>query len=483
MRIALVKPPPTYADWNRYPVLGLSYLGSCIEHSGFDCEIFDAHFNGWSENELLARITNYQPDVVGITAMTHEIIPAASIAKSIKKEFGIPIIIGGCHVTALPERTLIEFPVFDFGVYGEGEKTIVELLHYLHKRSPAPDLESINGLVFRNEEGSVCVNEPRPFLTPKELDALPYPAFHHYYEKNRHFLSGKHGSYVMITSRGCPYNCAFCMRVLGTKVRRRSAENVCQEIEYALSTYNIHTISFIDDVFLFDSEDTRQLLHLMIESGISKRIRWGAQIRADSATPELIALAKKAGCSHLDMGVESGDNEILKKIGKGVTVARVKHAVRIIKKAGISLNTYFILGHPGETKSSLLRTVKLATELNTNEIAVGCMVPYPGTRIFNMAQHDEGGYRLLNYDWSQYDKYFARALEIKGLPYKVLARWQKYAVIGLYLRNFRFFDAIRFFWRRKRALAFLIEKWMEHFHSIKSGLLIMYIILLIKRFI
>ncbi len=459
MKIALIKPPATYADWYKRPVLGIAYISAYLEYHGFNCKVFDAYFHSWSEQELLRHVTDYEPDVIGLTAMTHEITQAAQIASQLKRQLNVPAIIGGCHVTALPERTLAEFPVFDYGIRGEGEKTTLELLQHL-QQGPTSNLSSIQGLVYRNGRHLV-VNAPRPFLTSAELDALPYPALHHYYGENPLALTDKQAYYVMFTSRGCPYSCAFCMQVLGRKLRRRSAQNVCQEIEYAITHYGAHTFDFADEIFLFDSQETRTLLQLMIERGLSDQIRWSGLTRANFASPDVIALAKKAGCYHLEMGVESGDDEILKAINKGITVAQVKRAVRIIKEAGISLETYFIIGHPNETRETLQKTLDLAAELNTDTIAVGLMVPYPGTRIFDMALRGEGGYRLLTQDWSQYDKYGGKVLELEGLPWEQLAKWQRRILLSLYLKNVRLLDGLKFLWKRRRAFYFLIQKWLQ----------------------
>ncbi|MBN1780130.1 cobalamin-dependent protein [bacterium] len=454
MKIALVKPPGTYAEWYKRPLLGISYLAAVLEKSGINCRIIDADYHSWTLEECVAQIREYGPDVLGITAMTHEIVQASEIGARFK-EAGIPVVIGGCHVTALPRETLEEFPVFDYGIYGEGEKTIFELLDFL--KGGATGLSSVQGLVYRQDD-VVTVNPPRPFLTSEELDALPYPAFHHYYGDNPQALRGKHAHYIIFASRGCPYRCAFCMQVLGRQVRRRSAENIYGEIEYAIRTYGAHTIDFADEIFLFNTHETHELLNMMIDRRLYEKIRWSGLVRANLITAELIGMAKKAGCYHLEMGVESGDDGILKAIHKGITVAQIENAVRIIKEAGITIGTYFILGHPNDTRETVQKTIDLATRLNTDTIAVGLMVPYPGTQIFDMAKRGEGGYTLLSCNWAEYDKYGGKSLELKGLPYEELSRLQRLAFLQLYLKNRRYLDALRFFWQYKSGIWFMLKK-------------------------
>jgi len=406
---------------------------------------------------IFCFVKDYNPDVIGITAMTHEITQASQIASELKRTLKVPIIIGGCHITALPKETLIEFPVFDYGIYSEGEKTTIELLEYMQQKDSSPQLDNIKGLVFRNK-GQIVVNEPRQSMSAAELDALPYPDFHQYYGDNPQALANKHSYYIMLTSRGCPYNCAFCMQVLGRKVRRRSTQTILQEIRYAIKHYGAHTFNFADEIFLFDNQRTRDLMELFIQQGLSKQIKWNALTRVNFVNPELIDLAKKAGCFHLEMRIESGDDNILKNIGKNITVEQIEHAVGIIKKAKIALGTYYILGHPNETAETLQKTVDLAIKLNTDTIAVGLMVPYPGTRILDMALQGKNRYRLLSKDWAEYDKYGGKVLEIAGLPYKELVKCQKKMLLNFYLKNFRFLDCIKYFWKRRRAFYFFIKK-------------------------
>ena len=456
MKVALVKAPATYADWYRRPVLGLGYICGYLKANDIDCRIFDAYFHSWSEDELLRRVKAYGPDIVGLTAMTHEIVETSRIASRLRSESHVPLVIGGCHVTALPGRTLEEFPAFDYGVCGEGEQAFLDLVHHLEGTAKS-DLESIKGLVFRRD-GRITVNERPPFLSSDQLDKLPHPDFEDYYDENPEALKAKDGCYVITTSRGCPYNCAFCMQVLGRKVRRRSAEDVVAEMEEAIRRWGAHTFDFYDEIILLGGEPAERLLNLMIARGIPERARWCGQTRANLVTPELMALAKRAGCFRLGIEVESGDDKILRAIGKGITVDEVRSAVKIMKGAGISVDAYFILGHPNETEVEVTKTVELAAELNPDTIAVGIMVPYPGTRIFEMARRGEGGYRLISEDWSQYDKYGGKALELEGLPYEKLVGWQRKALINFYLKNFRLLDFLRYIWRRRRGLLFLLKK-------------------------
>ncbi len=456
MKIALIKPPATYANWYRQPALGIAYICACLRAEGYDCKVFDGYFHSFSLDEIVEHVTEYNPDIVGITAMTHEIQQAATITSQINERITVPFVIGGCHVTALPERTLSEFPVFEYGICGEGEDTFVELVRHI-EGTTSTGVRNILGLVFR-ENSDVITNEARPFSTEEELNSLPYPAIDNYYEKSKKTLANQNSYYVMFTSRGCPYKCAFCMQVMGRKVRRRSTQSIIDEMNYAIENYGAHTFNFADEIFLFDNKNTRDLMGLFIKHNLHKKIKWSALTRANFVTPELIALAKKAGCIRLEMGVESGDDQILCKIDKSITVEQVKKAVKIIKDAGIPLGTYYIFGHPNETVKTLRKTAELAINLNTDSIAVGLMVPYPGTRIWDLALQGKNGYHLLSQNWSEYDKYGGKVLEIDGLPYAELVRWQKRTLLNLYLKNFRFIDCFKFFWKRRRYIYFVIKQ-------------------------
>ncbi len=457
MKIALAKMPGTYADWYNRPVLGLSYLASFLTHHGLQCRIFDAYFTRQSLADLVEDIAAWEPDLVGVTAMTHEVAQAAQAVAEIKRRHGCQAVIGGPHATALPQRTLEEFPTFDYSVCGEGEKPLLALARHLDGNVPG-DAAAIPRVAHHEPDGHVHLCPPEEPLSPDELDALPLPAFEQYFGDEPGALSGPRDEYPLMSSRGCPFRCAFCMRVLGQKVRRRSNERILAEIEHAIARYSAHTINFIDEIFLFDAESTRRLLHSLIDSGLSRRIRWSGLTRANFVTRDLIALAKEAGCFRLEMGVESGNDRILKNTRKGITVAQAEQAVQIIQEAGIQLATYYILGHPGETEETVRDTMRLAARLNTTSIAVGTMVPYPGTAVYDMAKRGEMGYRLVSEDWSRYDKYGGGALEIEGLPQSLLAKYQRKTYLRFYVRNIRLWGLLRFLASRRHALWYFLRR-------------------------
>lgn len=461
LKVALIRPKGKNPYWaSQRPSLGVGYLASYLIAHKINCRIFDANFWGWNEKELLAKVADYQPELTGFSAMTHEIVAANQAAGNLKQLMPkTPVVIGGCHLTALPKETLREFTNFDYGIYGEGEKPLLQLAKSLGNISK---IKRINSLVYRDKKGRIQLNPPAERLTSKELDYLPYPAFDQYYSFGS--LSGPNDYYVILASRGCPYNCAFCMRVLGRQVRRRSPENIVKEIKWVIEKYKAHTFCFQDEIFLFNDELTFKTLKLMKEVKESQeffvrgRFRWSAMTRADLVNEGLIRACKEAGCFALDIGIESGSNQILKRIDKRITTQQAERAIKIIKKAGIQSFAYFILGHPGETRKTIRKTIDFAVRLNPDSIAVGLMVPYPGTKIFQMALKGEGNYQLISRDWSKYDKYGGSALQLRNLPLQELEKWQRRMFLEFYLKNGRFLDLAKFLFKYKKEIFWLLNE-------------------------
>ena len=234
MRVLLVNPPPwritePYYDRPPYPRTGLAYLAGYLRFKGIEVGVLDCKFDRLSLEEGLARVREFSPDIVGLGAFTNEIIPAANFVREVKSRHpGIVTVIGSVHVSAIPEDTLREFPQFDYGVVGEGEETLYELLLGIRDRAV---LSRTPGVCFL-ENGRFVYGGERPRIM--DQNALPFPAWD---------LFRPAAEYILHTERGCPYACHFCMNPNGRIVRSRSPENVLAEIEW-LTSIRVPSASF-----------------------------------------------------------------------------------------------------------------------------------------------------------------------------------------------------------------------------------------------
>jgi len=450
LKVILIDPPPKryieHHDSRKYPHLGLAYIAAYVKAQGINVQVIDSKFERLDMTQVEQRLIQTGPDIVGISAMTHEIHQAGEVATLAKKHFpNVIAVIGGVHATALPERTVTEFPIFDFAVYGEGEISFYELISSISKNS---SYENIKGIVFRTPNG-VRRNEPRELIA--DLDELPPPAWE---------LFPRAEEYPIMTARGCPFQCNFCMRVMGNKLRKRTVQNVYAELAYCIDTYQPRLIHFLDETFTIDKKNLNQLLDKMLEAGMEKKINWDAQTRSDVADYELFKKMRESGCVWLGIGVESGNQEILKASGKGIFLEQVTTAIGMAKKAGLKTDGYFILGHPNETKQTATDTINFAAKLNPTKITIGIMTPYPGTDIFDMATKGEGGYKLISTDWSDYNKNIGNSLEMTTLPRKDLEKLQMLGYIKFYLHNFRLISGAQYFFSQWRLGLSILKKYI-----------------------
>lgn len=446
-------------DRPRYPCLGLAYLSGFLKANGIEVLVIDAKFDGLSLDELKDPILRFAPDVIGFTAMTHEVTYVARVASEFRKMFPKSLIlIGGPHATTAAMRTLQEFPFFDIAVIGEGELTLLEVANLIIESSGncsgarattmfREKLELIKGIAWRFEN-ETRVNESRELIS--DLDSLPFPDYDH--------VRRKIEVYPVFSSRGCPYQCIFCCRILGNKIRVRSPKNVVAEIKYAISRFGPRLVDFADETFTFPRKRTMEICELMISEGLDKRIKWTAQSRVAGVDQELFEKMKEAGCINVDFGVESGNLEVLKRIKKGITTTDALNAVKAAKRAGLKTGSYFIIGHPFETVETIRDTIRLATKLNTDTVSFGIMVPYPGTEVYEMALRGDGGYRLISEEWEDYDKQIGNALELEGLSRKELEGWQRKAYMTFYIRNFRFLPMMRLAISQRKLLWKMLTK-------------------------
>jgi len=452
MKFALINPfdKNSYSEMNE-PSQGIGYIAAVIKAKGHDVKVFAGKLTKSAPEEIAEAISGYGPDAVGITAMTPDILCAARIAGLLKKQGkNLIVVIGGAHVSALPEETLNEFPDFDIGMIGEGEETIAEFTDWFSSGKDYSRLKGIRGLVYRDDSGRPCRSAARPWI--EDLDRLPFPAWELFPAP----LSGRR-EFPVFASRGCPYQCRFCMRMMGERVRRRSAENILAELLRNRRLTGTNLFWFADETFGVDKVWLDKLLDTLIKNKGLLNMHWSANSRVNLANADIYAKMQTAGCVEVYFGIESGNDLILANSCKGITTLQARLAVEAAKRAGLRVGAFFILGHPGETLRTIWQTIYFAARLNTDIVVFGKMVPYPGTEIRQMAKEHKGGYNYLSNDWNDYVKYGGNPLGIEGLSPRLITFLQIFAYVFFYLRNLRFTDLIKFIRSHRDTLKKLVK--------------------------
>lgn len=403
LRLALVSSPltleeryGTFADaGNTQPTYALPCLGAIAQQAGVEVRLIDASAEGLTIEHTLERIVTYQPTIVGISSTTVGIAASGELAQRLKQQFPQMLtLIGGCHVTAIPENTLAEFPGFDIGVIGEGEATLAELLNVMMETGNVP--HSLLGTVAR-EDGNIRVNPPRPRI--ENLDELPLPAWKLLPNFPQAFTPSparikQFPCASVVFTRGCPNQCHFCDRsVFGNRVRSVSPEYAVNMIKDLRQNFGVKEILIEDDTFIISRQRIQDFCERMISENTG--VSWSCLGRADRVTLDLLKLMKRAGCWHISYGIESGDQQILDAMQKGETLAQVEQAIRWTKEAGIKTKGFFMVGFPGETEQSLTLTKALALRLPLDDISVMQLTPFPGSAIYEYA--DQFG--VFERDW------------------------------------------------------------------------------------
>ncbi len=377
MKIALVAPP--WSGGNDYPPLGLAYLASSLENAGYrQVRIFDLNLPGAS----LRDVAEFDPDLAGITSMTHVHSTALETAKKIRSFCSARIVMGGPHPTLFPREVASQDPV-DFVISGEGEIALVALVQAL---SGGGDIKAVPGLTFRDGPRVVAA-APAPI---PELDALPFPS-RHLLRTGDYPLRTPEGEpiFTVLSSRGCPYNCAYCYKGLfGHRYRHRSPENIVAELQHLKEAYGARHFYFIDDVFMLQADRVHRICKLILEHGLD--IRWQCLARVDGITPEILRIMRDAGCQQIHYGIESGVQGILDGISKGITLEQVRDAIRWSQMAGIRCKGYFMTGLPGDTIETLEQTLQFARSLALDEAMFSITTPFPGTRLWDQARERYG---------------------------------------------------------------------------------------------
>ncbi len=449
LKVMLVNPPvlavlEPWFDTPKFVRTGLAVLAAyCRQSNEFDIKCLDAKFEKLNFDETVERVGNWQPDVVAIGAFTNEVKPAAYLAGRIKKVLPhVVTILGGAHLTAIPEQTMYEFPTIDIGVMGEGEETLLELLRALRDKKT---LLGIDGVVFRLS-GNIVKNKERPRIL--DQDSLPMPAWDLFPPAEEYYIQ---------TIRGCPFACVFCLNHNGKVARKRSVEKVIEEMQW-LVNYGAKRISFGDELFSVDMLRTAELMDAMIACGIGEKVSWDIQTHVAYVNDQLFEKMKRANIEKCEMGVESGDETALKRMGKSIDKEMILNAFRSAQKHKIKTGSFFILGQPNETRKTILSSIRLAIKINPTEPIFGSMVPYPGTQVAYMAAKGEAGYRLVTTDWDEYRKQLNGSLELTNISRNTIEWFQILGYISVFIFNLRIFDFFNFFWSYRMGALNLFQK-------------------------
>lgn len=394
--ILLIYPP--YLSKYKSAPLGLAYLAGFLEKRGYFVKILDMDPFDIAFADLKKVIQKEHPKMVGISFMTNQFGNALKVAEVSKSTYPeVPVIVGGNHVSALPEE-IMGYDFIDFAVVREGEITFLQWVEALNKGYE--NWEKIDGLVFRRD-GNIIRNRNRDLIA--DLDMLPFPKWDDLpvkaYSEKILGVREELPVFSVLTLRGCPGKCAFCSShtVFTRRFRKRSAENIFSELQFLEEKFGAHHFNFVDDTLTVEKEGIHKLCDLIIDA--CKQYRWIANARVNTVDQELLKKMYAAGCRNICFGVESGDPVVRQKIGKGISQQEIKKAHEWAKKAGLIVSSFFMVGNLGETWDSVEQTIALANELQSDYPSCSIATPYPDTHF--MEEAEKNGW-LISKDWNKY---------------------------------------------------------------------------------
>ncbi len=379
------------------PPFGLCYLAAITRQRGMQTSIIDAEALNLDFPETVDAITANAPDYLGITVTTQLVISAATVAAEIKKRSpNTVIMVGGAHITALPVETLQECSSFDFGIIGEGEQTLSELLDALETGN---DLVKVDGLVFRQSDNTITLTGKRAMI--KDLDTLPFPAFDLLPPMGEYYRIATQSvdrlpALSLITSRGCTGQCTFCdTSVHGHVPRAHSAEYVARLMTTLSREYGAKSIFFDDDNFLIFKPRLKKLVEILKSENLD--LTWSCMGRVNMVDAELLELAKSGGCWQVMYGIETASQPILDFYRKGITPEQVEKAVRNTKKAGLKAKGFIMFGNPLETHESIQVTIDFIKRIPLDDVSISYFTPFPGSAIYNEVEK----YGAFDRDWAK----------------------------------------------------------------------------------
>jgi anaerobic magnesium-protoporphyrin IX monomethyl ester cyclase len=377
-----------------YPIW-LAYCTGLLEKHGFSASLVDAPGADIDVAETVRRVQAFKPHLLLVSTSTPSISNDMRVAQLVKEAAGNPYtVLVGTHTTARPVETLERAPGVDAVTRSEYDWTVLELAETLAGRDPLKpgDLSPIKGLTWRGEDGTIITNPDRP--EQPDISELPHAADvykrHLFSHWTRYFYAiTRHPVVTIVTGRGCPYRCTYCMwpqTLTGHKYRRRPVEAIVEEFQYIERTFpGVQEIFIEDDTFTVHPEHCRAVAEGLIRA--KTKVRYTANARCD-VDVETLKLLKRSGLRLLCVGVESADQKILNNVKKGIKVSQIREFFKAAKKADVLVHGCFMVGNKGETRETLQQTLEFAKELNPDTAQFFPLMIYPGTEAYEWARND-----------------------------------------------------------------------------------------------
>ncbi len=383
MRISLVYPPHYYKlfeentatvteEFGVYPPMSLGYLKSLAIKAGHQVQIIDTIASKLTKKETLKKIKRFNPDIILVSLhSTYRFWDCMAWIRYFKKYYDKPILVGGHHFDLYTEDSM-QHPEFDFGIRGSSRTSLTEFLKCYEK---GEDYTHIKGMCYR-KNGKIIIN---PNASGDDIELLPFPDLyglpHHRYCQ---FISKKKNFTIMFGGMSCPFKCTFCA-VKDLPYTERSAESVVAEVEHAYHKYGVREIDFFDPIFTVNKKRVIKFCKLLRKRKLD--LVWSCRSRIDTVNEEVLREMGKAGCIRILYGIESVSPEVLKKTKKELDLTKVEKIINLTNKFGIMPLGFFMIGNPGDTKKSVLATIKFAKKLKINYVQVSKTVPKPKTEL------------------------------------------------------------------------------------------------------
>jgi len=390
MKVLLIRPNSTQDKQDTYVTfpLGIGYIASVLKKDGHNVDVIDLTLEDVNYNNLVRRIRNFNPDIIGISALSYEYSQVKKLSSFLKKAGGCKIVLGG-HLASHNYDIVLRRTNIDICVIGEGELTAIDLVNNID------DIRNVNGIAYKGRSGVIILNPPRELI--KDIDTIPFPAYE-LFDMEKYSRMSMNDIYLpkkflpkekqyrrasMEIGRGCPFNCDFCSKMF-KRIRRRSIGSVFSEMKYLKDNYGINVFGFQDEL-LFINKDYISDFCKKIEP---LKISWYGNARIDTIKKEMIDIAIKNRCLLISYGVESGSSKILKNMNKKTNPSQIKDVLKMTMRKGMPINMGLILGYPGETEETVDDTVNLLKDVGYPGLSFRYITPYPGSGLYNRCLED-----------------------------------------------------------------------------------------------